>query len=125
MANKQKTIEYVTKQDLNDFHNDFRKELNEDIKIHMGVLYEKFENEVKVVAESHLDIDRKVDKLGFRVSTLTDTVGELNSKVSMLIETVGEIKVDVADIKDGLKNKANLKDYKLLEKRVSVLEATA
>ena len=98
---------YATKSDLKEL----RKEINEDIGVHMGVLYEKFENEIKVVAESHLDTRREVRTLG--------------TKVDMLIETVGEIKVDVADIKDNFKNKTDLKDHKLLEKRVSVLEISA
>lgn len=135
MSTKPNKNEYATKGDLREL----RTEINEDFKVHVGVLYEKFENEVKVVAESHLDIDRKVDKLSFKgdllaekvdglaekVYGLANKVDELNDKTGLLIETVGEIKVDVADIKDSLKNKVDLKDHKSLEKRVSVLEATA
>ncbi|MDO8592313.1 MAG: hypothetical protein Q7R92_00900, partial [bacterium] len=97
----------ATKADMQEL----RANINGDIKTHMGVLYEKFSDEVRVVAESHLDTRREIKTLG--------------TKVDMLIETVGEIKVDVTDIKDGLKNKTDIKDHKLLEKRVSVLEATA
>ena len=113
--------EYATRGDLNEL----RQEINEDFKVHTGVLYEKFENEVKIVAESHQDTDRKVDKLGFGVDALTDSVGELNNKVDMLVETVGELKTDVSEIKSDLKNKVDIRDHNLLEKRVSVLEATA
>lgn len=121
MSTKPEKNEYATRGDLKEL----RKEINEDMGVHVGVLYEKFENKVKVVAESHLDIDRKVDRLGFRVETLTDTVGELNNKVDMLVEAVGEIKIDVSEIKNELKNKVDLKDHTLLEKRVSVLEMAA
>ncbi|OGN05383.1 MAG: hypothetical protein A2831_01440 [Candidatus Yanofskybacteria bacterium RIFCSPHIGHO2_01_FULL_44_17] len=121
MPTKTDKNEYATRGDLREL----RQEINEDMRVHVGVLYEKFENEVKVVAESHQDIDRKVDKLDFGVGTLTDEVGKLNNKMDMVVETIGEIKTDISEIKNDLKNKTDIKDHKILEKRVSVLEATA
>lgn len=121
-ANK---TEYATKGDLEDLRCGLRKEINEDIGVHMGVLYEKFENEVKVIAEQHVDIDRNLVNINQHLGHVDQRLDKLEIKTDMLIETVGEIKVDVTDIKDGLKNKTDIKDHKLLEKRVSVLEATA
>ncbi len=103
MTKQPNTTEYATKSDLQD--------LNEDIKTYVGTLYEKFSDDVKVLAESHLDTNKRVRNL--------------EVKMDMLVDTVGEIKIDVAEIKDKFDQKADLKDHKLLEKRVSVLEATA
>lgn len=142
MLKQPNKTEYATKSDLKGL----RKDINQDIKTHMGVLYEKFSDDVKVLAESHLDTSREVKKLGRKVDILggrmgnlegkveflgekvegfDGKVGGLEGKVDMLIDTVGEIKVDVAEIKEGLKNKADLKDQKLLEKRVAALEVAA
>lgn len=114
MPRQSNKTEYATKSDLKEL----RGGINKDIKTHIGVLYEKFSDDVKVLAESHLDTSREVKNLGTRV-------GGLEIKMDMLIDTVGEIKIDVAEIKEGLKNKADLKDQRLLEKRVATLEATA
>lgn len=128
------TIPYVTKQDFKEF----KQELNEDIKMHMGVLYERFSGEVKFVAEQvgtvlekQQETNEKIDKLTSRADQtdlkfvhLETKFDHLEEKVDMLIETVGEIKVDVTEIKDELQNKLDVTDYQKLEKRVSGLEAT-
>ena len=135
MLKQSNKTEYATKSDLKGL----RKDINQDIKTHMGALYEKFSDDVKVIAEAHLDTNRELKSLGGKVSILGGKmenlegkveflggkVGNLERKVDMLVETVGEIKVDVVEIKNELKNKADLKDQKLLEKRVATLEATA
>jgi len=89
----------------------FRKEINADFKRETGVLYEKFKDDVQLIAE-------KQDET-------TKQVSQLQGKVEMLIETVGEIKVDVTEIKDNLKRKVDVKDHKALENRVIALEVKA
>jgi len=121
MPKQPNKTEYATKSDLKGL----RRGINQDIKTHIGALYEKFSDDVKVVAEAHLDTNRELKKLGGRVGGLEGRMGSFEGKVDMLVDTVGEIKIDVAEIKEGLKNKADLKDQKLLEKRVTTLEATA
>lgn len=106
MPKQPNKTEYATKSDLKEL----RGGINKDIKTHMGALYEKFSDDVKVLAESHLDTNKRVRNLEI--------------KMDMLVDTVGEIKVDVVEVKEGLKNKADLKDQKLLEKRVATLETT-
>lgn len=118
MLEKSNKTEYATKDDLHEL----RKEINEDTGVHMGVLYEKFSNEVKVVAESHLDTHREIKTLGAKVDMLVETVGGMQLDMTEIKSDLSETKSDVAEIKDSLKNKTDLKDHKLLEKRVSVLE---
>ncbi|MEK7582227.1 MAG: hypothetical protein AAB488_02780 [Patescibacteria group bacterium] len=124
MPKQSNKTEYATKSDLQKLHRatkadikELRGNINQDIKTHMGVLYKKFSDDVKVLAEAHLDTGREVKNLGARV-------GGFEVKMDILINTVGEVKVDVAEIKNELKNKADLKDHKLLEKRAATLEAT-
>lgn len=125
MQKETNKTEYATKGDLEDLRHGLRKEINEDIRVHMGTLYEKFESEVKVVAESHLDTNREVKILGAKVDMLIETVGEMQLDMTEMKSDLSETKSNVAEIKDNLKNKTDLKDHKLLEKRVSVLETAA
>lgn len=63
----------------------FRKELNKDMKTHMGVLFEKFSEEVTIVAEQYLETNRHLKSL--------------ENKMDVVVETIGESKVDTADLK--------------------------
>lgn len=120
---KQNTQEqYATKTDLKDLRTElkgdmkqFRDDINENIKTHTGVLFEKFFEEVTVLAEAHQDTNRRVRSLETRTSSLED-------KMDTVIDTLGEVKVSVNEIKDQLQTKVDLKDRKLLERRVSAIE---
>lgn len=117
--------QYATKNDLKGLRTELkgdmkqlRVEMNEDIKTHIGVLYEKFSDDVKLVIESQQDTNRQVTLLGERTSSLED-------KMDMVIDTLGEVKVSVNEIKDQLQNKVDRQEHNALAKRVSVLEAKA
>ena len=106
MTDKHKN-QLATKNDLKNF----KDEIKHDVKNYMGVLYEKFENEVKIVAEQYTSIDKRLTKV--------------ESKTDMLIETVADIKVDTAMIREELGSEADKSEHKKLEHRVAVLESRA
>lgn len=121
MAKQSSKTKYVVKSDLEEL----RKGMNEDFKTHIGALYEKFSGEVKLVAEQHQDTNTRVRNLEHQHQDTSATIGKLDKKMELVIETLGELKVDVSEIKDGLNKKADLKDQKLLEKRVLALETNS
>ena len=84
-----------------------RQQMNEDFKQHIGVLYEKFQSDIQLVAEQHESLSRKIDILSEqqkdtrRVVTLTfDTVGRQTERITKVEE-----------------------EQSLLTQRVTVLEA--
>jgi len=81
----------------------------DEMKTYMGVLYEKFDNEVKIVAEQYTAIDKRLTRV--------------ESKTDMLIETVADIKVDTAMIREELESKVDKSEHKKLVHRVAVLES--
>src|SRR3989344_4898734 len=69
---------------------DLRKQINEDIKLHMGTLYEKFSSDVKLVAEQVCAIDTRLQRV--------------EQKADLLIETVGELKMEVSNDREVIKD---------------------
>jgi hypothetical protein len=106
--------EYIVKSDFAEL----RKGMNEDFKTHIGALYEKFSGDVKLLAEQHQDTDTRVQRIDKKVDAL-------EKKVDIVVDILGELKVDVSEIKNGLNKKADLKDQKLLEKRILALETNS
>ncbi|MGD0977026.1 MAG: hypothetical protein ABR875_01890 [Minisyncoccia bacterium] len=120
--------EYIVKSDFAEL----RKGMNEDFKTHIGALYEKFSGEVKLVAEQHQDTNTRVRNLEHqyqdtdtRVQRIDKKVDTLEKKMDIVVDVLGELKVDVSEIKNGLNKKADLKDQKLLEKRILALETNS
>lgn len=85
----------ATKQDLIDF----RKHLNEDMRLHMGALYEKFSGDLTLLAEQVTAVNKRL------------TVVE--SKVDVVIEAVADLKVEATTRRERLLR---------LENRVATLE---
>lgn len=104
--------EYITKTDLTEFggslKNDLRKELNEDFKHHVGVIYEKFHGDIKLVIERQGGMDKRLERV--------------ENKIDMLTETAGDIKVELTGNRMELDDKVDKSEYKGLERRVVALE---
>ena len=118
--------DYATKGDINDLRTDMnkdmkelrtdmnkdmkelRKDINEDFKHHVGVLYEKFHGDIKLVIEHQQGMDKRLVRV--------------ENKVDLLTETVADIKVEVTGNRMELDSKVDKSEYKGLERRVVALE---
>ena len=92
-----------------------KKELKEILKgqriayeRHLGVLSESFESQVKLVAESVMGIQRQLISIREMVAKNT--------------EDIEVIKMDIHIIKDDLKEKVGREEFRVLEKRLGLLE---
>ena len=125
--------DHATKSDLKEFRDRLREEMatkgdlaelrrgltddmeaqrvrfNDDMKTHMGTLYEKFSADVSLVSEQITGIDKRL--------------GRVEKKVEVLTDTVGEIKVELTAVNDKLDRKADKSQVTLLDRRVAALEA--
>ncbi len=114
--------------DIKGFKDEFRedrKKYKDEMKTYMGVLYEKFDNDVKVVAEQYLDTNRNLASINKYLGHVDQRLDKLKIKTDMLVETVADIKVDTAMIREELGSKADKSEHKKLEHRVTVLESRA
>lgn len=123
-----KKLETGIGKNIRGFKNEIKEEMigfKDEIKTYMGVLYEKFDNEVKVIAEQHVDIDRNLVSINKHLGHVDQRLDKLEIKTDMLIETVADIKVDTAMIREELEGKTDKSEHKKLEHRVVVLESRA
>ena len=96
---------FVTRSELKTNLQEFRKEINEDFKLHIEVLLERYSDQTKLLAEQHQDTQREIKKI--------------HGKLDMVIETVGDMQVDITDIKDKLDQKVDRIEF---EQRLRPLE---
>lgn len=75
---------------------------------HLGVLIERVDDNVKLVAEQYGDIKKTLD-------SHTDMIGKLTVDVAI-------IKEDAEFIKNSLKKKVDIDEFAALERRVLLLE---
>ena len=93
-----------------------RKKLggHEDIR-HLGVLIERVDDNVKLVAEQYGDIKKDIGSIKDTLNSHTEMIGKLT--IDMAI-----VKEDVEFIKSGLKKKVDADEFAALERRVLLLE---
>lgn len=89
-------MESITKDDLKDLRKQLnedmetqRTKLNEDMETHVGVLYEKFSGEVKLVAEQVTVIDTRLQRVEHKTDLLLETVADIKVELTPLRESVG------------------------------------
>lgn len=123
---------YVTKADLNKAldrsQNKLCKEINADFKEHIGVMYEKFSDEVKLLAEAHQETDKKIGRLDQKTGQLNQKfewlgqkVDAIDQKTDMIIDTLGGMKVEITEINEKLDNKVDQEEFKKLEQKIAAL----
>ncbi|MFA6376510.1 MAG: hypothetical protein WCX69_03885 [Candidatus Paceibacterota bacterium] len=89
----------------------------------VGVLLENISDNIKLVAEGHLDLDRKIENLGKELGGRIDSLErEMKSNFETVFDYLSAIDIELAEIKAKLENKADKKDLAALEQRVSKLE---
>jgi len=113
------------------------KEIKEEFKRHTDILLEKFEDQVKVVAEGFEILSGKIDHLTTRVDKVETRLDGVETRLDGVetrldgvetrldrVETNIEIiKTDIEFIKNGLKRKVDAEEFEALERRVALLEA--
>lgn len=100
-----------------------RKEnsIQDDIR-HLGVIIERIDDKVSLVAEQYGDIKETLD-------SHTEMIGSMKMVLDSHTEMIGSmkmdieiIKTDVAFIKGDLKKKVDIEEFSALERRVALLE---
>ncbi len=122
-----------------------------EVKRHMDVLMEDVRDQIKGIGERFVDFDRKLDlntemlethekrfdtidqrlysidqKLDSHTAILnshTDMIGALAEAVTVLKEDMTIIKEKVTSMEDNLKQKIDRKEFIVLERRVTAVEA--
>ena len=107
---------------------------------YVGVLLEHLEGNIQLIAEGHIDLDRKFDglsekfdKMEVRMGGLENRMGGLEDKVDDLeremkssfktvFDYLSAIDIELAEIKTKLEGKADKKDLDAIERRVLRLE---
>lgn len=93
----------------------FLKKQKKEFQTYVGVLYEKFEGEIKLLAESVSDLQRQL-------IVIRDMVARNTEDIEMMKMDILVIKEDIESIKYTSKKKVDLDEFAALEKRVLVLE---
>ncbi len=86
-----------------------RKAISEDVKRYIGVLTEDFDSKVQMIVEQYESINEKLDSHENRLFNI-----EKNIEI---------MKVDISFIKGSLKQKVDVEDFSVLERRVILIEA--
>lgn len=122
--------QFATKNDLQKFKEEIKTAVRDDIKQHkdemknyVGALHERFSDQVAVIAEQHVDIDRNLIGIKKHLGQVDQHLDKLEIKTEVLMETVAEIKMDTTMIRE--ENKVDQTKTKKLEHRVAVLETRA
>ena len=103
---------------------------NEDIKRHIDVLKEDFDDKVQLISEQHSSIQTTLKSHTEMIGSMKEDIEVIKSDVTVMkvdMETVKSdmavTKVDIEFIKNELKQKVARDEFAFLEKRVSMLEA--
>jgi len=113
------------------------KQFKDEICRHFDVVAEDLKSEIQLVAEGvslnaqkidsnaqKLDSNaQKLDSLTGQVALNTEKLTEHDLRFDKIDDTLGVIKLDIAFIKNELKQKVARDEFAVLERRVSMLEA--
>jgi len=106
------------------------KQFKDEICRHFDVVAEDLKSEIQLVAEGvslnaqKIDSNaQKIDSLTGQVALNTEKLTEHDLRFDKIDDTLGVIKLDIAFIKNELKQKVARDEFAVLERRVSMLEA--
>lgn len=92
------------------------KEYNKDIKRHIDVLKEDFDDKVALIGEQYDSIIKKLESHDEKLESHDEKFASIEKNIEI-------IKVDIQFIKSGFKKKVDLEEFEVLEKRVAILES--
>ncbi len=76
-SNFDKKFEHVREEisgDNRQYRKEFRREINEDFKHHVGILTEDFQHKLQIVAEGHQMLSEKLDRVEDKLEKKIDAV---------------------------------------------------
>lgn len=111
------------------------KSIHQEIR-HLGVVIERVDDNVKLVAEQYGDVKKEitdvkkdvgglknnVDKLAVEVVGIKETLDTHTDMLGSVKMDIEIIKTDIEFIKQGFKKKVDVDEFAALERRVSLLE---
>ena len=89
---------------------------------HLGVLIERVNDNVKLVAEQYGDIKKDIGSIKNTLNSHTQTLNSHTEMIGKLTIDMAIVKEDVEFIKGGLKKKVDIDEFAALERRVLLLE---
>ncbi len=91
------------------------EQIDKKFKRHTGFLYEKFQDDIKTLAEGIGINKEKIESNADKIDAVFEEVGEIREDMEI-------VKQDISFIKQELRKKADQEDLDALEKRVILLE---
>lgn len=98
------------------------KKGDEKNRRYFGVVAEKLDNDIKLLAEQVAGNTVKLEEHDQRFDKVENKIDILTEQAAVSSIDINAIKTDIADIKKELKNKADAKRAEILEQKVSQLE---
>jgi len=94
----------------------------EEYQQYLGVLTENFESQIKLIAESLKGTQEQLTVLREIVAKNTEDLVTLREMVVKNTEDLEVMKMDLHIIKDNLIEKISREEFKIIEKRIDLLE---
>ena len=105
------------------------KSQREEYQRYLGVLAENFESQLKLVIESLTGTQEQLVALREMVARNTEDIIKIQTQLiairEMVVkstEDIGIMRMDLHIIKDDLKEKISREEFKIIEKRIDLLE---
>ena len=89
---------------------------------YIGAVVEDFDDKLKMIAESVSGIQQQLIALRDMVAKNTEDINIMKGSMNLMRSDIDVMKSDISTIKFDLKNKVDLDEFQLLEKRVLFLE---
>jgi hypothetical protein len=120
-----KSLKKILKEQREEFeeHVDIKlKEQREEYQRYIGVVSEDFHKQIKIIAEQHGSIIKRLDTHTEMMGELTVKLERLRLEIEKIKKDIEIIKLDIQFIKHELKRKVDRDEFEALEKRVALLE---
>lgn len=98
------------------------REQREEYQRYLGVATDSFESQTKLIAESVSGVQEQLVAIRDLVVKNTQDIETIRNMVARNTEDIAIMKADLHIIKDDLKEKIGREEFKVLERRVELLE---
>jgi hypothetical protein len=88
----------------------------------VGVILERVEDTVKILAESHMGLAKKQDEMQETLVNMDNRLGRVEIRLNSVETKIDRLQDDMVEVKFELKKKVSTDDFEKLEKRVVKLE---
>ncbi|NTV41125.1 MAG: hypothetical protein HGA61_02525 [Candidatus Moranbacteria bacterium] len=84
----------------------------------VGVILERVEDTVKILAESHVSLAKKQDEMQETLVNMDNRLGRVEIRLDSVETKIDRLQDDMVEVKFELKKKVSTDDFEKLEKRV-------